>query len=468
VKIVIIGAGAVGFDLARTVSERDHDVVVIEKSLEILTAAQETLDCRFVHGNGVSPLVLEDVGMKDTDLFAAVSDSDEINIIACLTADHLGARVKVARVRSDEYYAGRRPVFKGITQALNPEHEAAHAIREILFQTAAREVYEFARGQVRIIGSRVSEQSYVAGKSLKDLNRTLGADIALVALIKRGEETLIPHGGTVIQPDDMIYFTGARRHVERSLFFVQSRAEALGRVMIVGASNMGLELARDLIAAGVKVKIIDANEERCRTASEQLHRALILRGEPVDAELLTSEGLDEMDGFVAVTDDEEINILSCLVARHHGARKTVCLVNRPEYVPLLPQLGIDAAVSPRLSTATWIAKFVKRGGVVSAEKLGFTGAEILEYRMLAGNRNIGKPLAKVDFPRGAVIGAVIKRERVETPRGTTVLAQDDKVIVFALPEGVAAVERFFAAGVKPGTEPGRDQNDGTDASRETA
>ncbi len=447
-KIVIIGAGAVGSDLARTISEREHDVIVVEKDVDVLGTAQESLDCHFVHGNGVNPATLESIGMAGCDLFAAVTNRDEINLIACLTAHRLGARVKVARVRNDDYFLGSRLALDGIDLAINPDHEAAHSIREILFQTAAREVYEFAGGRVRVVASRVASDSYVAGRRLRDLDREQGENIALVAAVSRGDETVIPNGDTVLQPDDTIYFTGERRLVDRSLYFVQTRGRALNRVMIVGATAMGIELARDLLAAGVKVKLIDDDEARCEHASRQLHRALVLRGDAVDASLLESEGVGEMDGFVAVGGEEEINILACLLARHHGARKTVCLVDRPDYVPLLPDLGIDAAVSPRLSTAAWIARFVKRGAVISAEKLGYTGAEILQLRLGDAHPAAGRPLHKLAFPRHAVIGAVLTRGRVETPRGDTVLRAGDEVIVFALPDAVHAVEDFFAGGAR--------------------
>jgi trk system potassium uptake protein TrkA len=446
VKIVIIGAGAVGFDLARTISEREHDVVVVEQDAERLADVQEQLDCRLVLGNGINPRTLQEIGMKDCDLCAAVSNRDEINIISCLTAHRLGARVKVARVRQEDYYVSGRLVLDGIDLALNPDHEAVHAIREILFQTGATDVHEFAGGHVRIIGARVEPQSYVAGRTLREIDRDLGGRIALVTTIVRGEETLIPRGDTVIEPDDLIYFTGSRPVVDRSLYYIHAQQEPLSRVMIAGANPMGRELARDLLANGVKVKLIDRSEEKCRAAAEQLHRALVLHGDAADSELLASEGVADMDGFVSVSSDEETNIMACLLARHLGARKTVCLVDRPDYVPLLPLLGVDAAVSPRLSAAAWIARFVKRGAVVSAERLGTSGAEFLQFRLGPKGKVTGKRLQELGFPRQAVVGAVFKRGRVVTPRGDTLLEPGDEVVVFALPDGVAAVENFFAEG----------------------
>jgi len=445
-KIVIIGAGAVGFELARTISRREHDVTLVETTQERIDRAAELLDCRFVLGSGVNPEILREVGMKDCDLFAAVTDRDEINIIACQTAHSLGAQVKVARVRQEDYYQGHRLILDGIDMAINPDHEAVHAIRMVLFQTGASEVHEFAGGKVRIIGTRVEEGSTVEGKTLAEINRQLGTRIALVTTIVRGEETLIPHGGTRIQADDQVFLAGRRATADRSLIYFRALTRKLGRVMIVGANAMGRELARDLLAAGVKVKIIDRNEEKCRLASESLRHALVLHGNGTDGSLLESEGVADMDGFVAVSRDEETNIMACLLARHLGAAKTVCLVNRPDYVPLLPMLGVDSAVSPRLSTSAWIARFVKRGAVISAESLGHSGAEILQLRVGSNCKWLGRKLMELDFPQDAVSGAVLKRGKVLTPRGDTVLSAGDEVVVFALSGSAAKVEDFFAGG----------------------
>ena len=442
-KIVIIGAGAVGLDLTRRLTAADNDVVIVDSDPLILQQAQEELDCRFVLASGVNPSVLEEIGMKDCDLFAAVTDRDEINIIACLTASKLGARIKTARVRDEIYYKNGHTVFPEIDLAINPEHEAAHRIREILFRAGAREAYLFAGGRVLVVAAVVEPQSRAAGKSLQQFNAESSGGMALVAVVVRDGQTMIPTGSTVLMPGDTVYFTGTRRLIDRSLTCVHLEREPLQRVMIVGATPMGIELARDLIAARTRVKLIDPDPERCRQASEMLHHALVLNIDPVDSTPLQDEGIGEMDGFVAVGADEELNILSCLLARRHGARRTVCLVNRTDYVELLPQLGIDAAISPRRATAVAVARFVKRGAVVSAEQVGFSDAQILQYRLARGHPAVGVPLARLGFPCHAVIGAVIKKNGVETPGGRTVLKPGDEVLVFTLPDCQDEVDRFF-------------------------
>nr|MEE4268573.1 Trk system potassium transporter TrkA [Candidatus Krumholzibacteria bacterium] len=445
-KIVIIGAGAVGFELARTISRREHDVILVEKTQEKIDRAAEHVDCHFVMGSGVSPEVLRKIGMTDCDLFAAVTDRDEVNIIACQTAHALGARVKVARVRQEDYYEDHRLILDGVDLAINPDHEAVHAIRMVLFQTGANEVHEFAGGKVRISGARVEKGSTVEGLTLAEINRQLGTRIALVTTIVRGEETLIPRGDTRIMADDQVFLAGRRATVDRSLIYFRAMTRKLGKVMIVGANAMGRELARDLMSAGVKVKLIDRNEDKCRLASENLRHALVLHGNGTDSNLLENEGVADMDGFVSVSRDEETNIMACLLARHLGAAKTVCLVNRPDYVPLLPILGVDSAISPRLSTSAWIARFVKRGAVISAESLGYSGSEILQLRVGKGCPWLGNPLKELPFPSDAVIGAVLKHGQVLTPRGDTILRAGDEVVVFALSGSATAVEDFFAGG----------------------
>ena len=445
-KIVIVGAGAVGDDLARHVSRRESDVVVIELDHERAVKAQEHLDCRVVEGNGVSPAFLDTVGMDNTDLFAAVTDSDETNIIACLTAHRLGARVEVARVRSPDYYRGDQLVLDGIDLAINPDLEAVRAMRKILWESAATDVHDFAGGRVRVVGAKVDDSAFVVGKTLQEVEKALGSRWALVITVVRDGVTHIPRGDTVIQQGDQVYIAGARGAVDRALTYVHAPSDRLKNVMIIGAGTTGLELARDLTALGVNVKLIDDDEQRCRRASESLHHVLVLHGDGTDVDFLMSEGVAEMDGFVAVDRSEEANMMACLLAHHHGVGKTVCQVDRPDYVPLLSQLGVDAAVSPRLSTADAIARFVKRGGVVTSHSLGFSGSEILQFRLDKRNKCLDKPLAKVNFPREAVIGAVLKRGEVVTPRGDTILQVGDEVVVFALPTGVAAVESFFSQG----------------------
>lgn len=445
-KIVIVGAGAVGDDLARRVSRRESDVVVIELDPDKVRQAQEHLDCRVLEGNGVNPAFLSEVGMADCDLFCAVTDKDEINIIASLTAHHMGAKVKVARVRSAEYYRSGHLVFNGIDMAINPDLEAVRVMREILWQQAATDVYEFAGGRVRVVGARVAEGAYVTGRSLAQLEEKLGSRWALVITIVRDNETLIPHGGTIIQPGDQVYVAGARGTVEKSLTYVTPPSAELRNVMIVGANRTGLQLARDLVAHGIGVKLIDPDEARCARAAEQLQGVLVLNADGTDLDVLQSEGVGEMDGFVSVSRDEETNIMACLLAHYHGPAKTICKVNRPDYVPLLPLLGIDAAISSRLSTSDAIARFVKRGAVVSSRSLGFSGAEILQFHLEDGLKCLDRPLTRLDFPRNAVIGAVLKRGHVITPRGDTVLQAGDEVVVFALPEGVNEIEKFFTAG----------------------
>ncbi len=445
-KIVIVGAGAVGDDLARSVSRRESDVVVIELDHDRMLQAKEHLDCRVLEGNGVNPSFLDEVGMADCDLFCAVTDKDEANIIACLTAHHLGASVKVARVRSSEFYRAGNLVFDGIDMAINPDIEAVCSMREILWQQAATDIYEFAGGRVRVVGARVGDRAFVTGKSLAEIEQELGSRWALVITVLRRGETLIPRGDTVIEPDDLVYVAGARGTVDKALTYVTTPSAQLQNVMIVGASPTGLELARELTAHGVNVKLIDRNEARCAHAAEQLHHVLVLHADGTDLELLKSEGVDQMDGFVSVSKDEDTNVMACLLAHYHGPAKTICLVNRPDYVPLLPVLGIDAAISPRLSTSDAIARFVKRGAVVSTHSLGYTGAEILHFHLAAGLGCLDKPLSKLKFPRHAVIGAVLKRGHVVTPRGNTVLRAGDEIVVFALPKGVSEVEKFFTPG----------------------
>ncbi len=283
----------------------------------------------------------------------------------------------------------------------------------------------------------------MVGKSLQQVEKALGARWALVISVVRDGQTLIPRGDTVIRTGDQVYVAGARGAVDRALAYVHTPSERFQNVMILGANTIGMELARDLSALGMNVKIIDADEEKCRIASERLHKVLILHGDGTDVDLLQSEGIDSMDGFVSVSKDEETNVLACLLAHHQASARPSASSTAPTTCPAASarrgRRGVSAPFHGRRHRP-----LVKRGGVVSTHSLGYSGSEILQFHLDAKCSCLGKPLAKLGFPRDAVIGAVLKKGHVVTPRGETVLHADDEVVVFALPEGVAAVEKFFS------------------------
>lgn len=442
-KILIVGAGAVGSIVAQRLSREQHDVTLIEADDRHVAHAQETLDALVTAGNGASAAVLLEAGVERADILIAVTDVDEINILACQQAHRLGVETKVARVRNTDYYVDDQPAFDGVDTMINPDRVAVDEIHELLLKRAATDIYEFADGRVQVIGARVGAGSLVVDKSLSEIEREVGARWALVASITRNHRSIIPCGEDVLQEGDQVFLIGRTGKIESALQYVALPSHKVEAVMIVGANRIGINLANALTDEGVAVKILEANEERARKASSRVERALVIHGEATDLDLLRSEGIDEMDGFVAVSNDEEMNLTASLMARHHGARKTICLINRPNYVPLAGIIGVDAAVSPRLSTADAIMRYFRRGNVLSLTSLRENEAELVELEATEHSAVVGKPLASLDFPRNALIGAIIKPYQIVIPRGGDVIELGDKVIVFALPAAVRAVRNLF-------------------------
>ena len=442
-RILIVGAGAVGSIVAGRLSREQHDVTLIEADEANVARAQETLDALVIPGNGASATVLREAGVENADIVIAVTDADEINILACQQAHRVGVKTKVARVRNTDYYIDDAPAFDGIDAMINPDRVAVDEIHELLLKQAATDFYEFAEGRVQVIGARVGAGSLVVDKSLAEIEKVVGTRWALVASITRNHRSIIPCGEDVIQEGDQVFLIGRAGKIESALQHVALPSSAAERVMIVGGNRIGVMLANALTQEGVQVKVIEADEKRAIRASTRVDRALVVRGEATDLDLLRSEGIDDMDGFVAVSDDEEMNLTASLMARHHGARKTICLINRPNYVPLAGIIGIDAAVSPRLSTADAIMRYFRRGSVLSLTTLRENEAEIMELEATERSSIVGKPLAGLDFPRNALVGAIIKPYQVVIPRGGDVIEVGDKVIVFALPAAAKSVRKLF-------------------------
>jgi trk system potassium uptake protein TrkA len=372
-----------------------------------------------------------------------VTDVDEINILACLTAHRLGVPKKIARVRNEDYYVGDSGCFEEIDHLINPDREAVLALHELLMKRAATNIYDFAEGRVQVIGARVGVGAMVVGKSLGEIEREIGSRWALVASISRAGKTIIPCGEDILQEDDEVFIVGRRGKIADALQFLSPPSDPVEAVMIAGANPIGVSLARQLTQEGIAVKLLENHADLAHRASLQLDNTLVLLGDPTDLEFLESEGLADMDGFVAVSEDDDMNLMASLLARTHGARKTIALIRRPNYVPLLSTIGVDAAVSPRLSTADAIMGYFRRGNVLSLTSLKENDAEIVELEANRDSKVVGIPIAELEWPRNALLGAIIKPYQVVIPRGGDEIDPGDRVLVFALPDAVAAVQKLF-------------------------
>ncbi len=449
-KILIIGAGQVGYFLCERLSLEGHEVTLIDRNQEHLRRSEDRLNVLGIAGNGASAETLEQAGIKQTDIFIAVTDLDEVNILACLLAREYGVRTRVARVKSIEYSSGGGVLSKeklGIDLLINPDDAVADEIVKIACRSGAFDVAEFVEGQIQFLGYRIGVESPVCDLTLRELGDIRGMYRFVVTAITRGARTIIPRGDDVIQAGDSIFVFAHQKDMPAIQYLLKleetETKRRTPRAFILGGGRIGLRIARELERLRFDVRLVDQDEARCEKLAAKLTRTMVIHAEGTDVDVLLDEGVEEADVFIAVTDNDETNILCSLLGRQHGATRTFALVNKPQLLNLAPTLGIDACVSPRLAAAGAILKYVRRGEVLSLATIEGSNAEVLEILVPSDSAIIGTPLKELRFPEGAIIGAIVHRDTYEIPSGESVLRAGDRVVVFALPGALTKVERFF-------------------------
>ncbi len=447
-RIVIVGAGEVGTHLARRLSSEGQDVVLIESNPERATTIAEQLDVLTIQGNGSSLPILEQAGIRRARMLLAVTSKDEVNVLACLAASRFDVEFKVARVSNPEYYTSGSVLSReqlGIDLMINPERECAWDTFQLLNSAAATDLVPFGDGSIHLIGVRVKEGAEIASKSLAEIDQLTKQYHFTTVGIVRGGATEIPTGQSVVEVGDQLFVLAPTNELPAIPPMAGYRDFRLRRVMIAGGSPEAVHLARYLADAGVQFTILDTDRRRCLELAELLPDGLILNGDATDLELLEMEGVEGVDGFVAYTGQDEVNLLASLLAKASGARKVISLIHRFEYMRLVTRVGIDAAVSARQSTVSGILRYVRRGRVHSVATLKGIDAEALELHVGPEASVAGKTLMDAEIPKGsAVIGAILRNGSVILPRGRDVLQEGDRVIVFALPDAIEAIERLFA------------------------
>jgi len=447
-NIIIIGAGEVGYNLAKKLSREGHDVVVVDHDPEKIREIDETLDVKSLLGKGSSPGILKQAGMEDAELVIAVTDSDEINMVACLIAGTQSKIPKrIARIRNLEYTRETR-IFDeqhlDIDLCINPEMETARTIVRLIENPGSADFAEFADGRVELLGVKIEEDSYVKGKKLRELQevRSRFPDLkVLIVAISRDDQIIIPHGDETIFVGDILYAVVDRHSISSVLAYLRKEEVPVRRVLIAGGSSIGFEVARQLQDRGIVVRVIEADAGRCERMAESLEKVLILQGEVTDQGLLKEEGIAEADFFISVSDDEDANILASLLAKRLGVKKTITLVRHLHYLSVLPAIGIDAVVSPRLSAIGRIMHYIRKGKVLSVATLKEEDAEVIETVALETSDIVNRPIKTLKFPKGALIGAVVRGGDVIIPGGDDVILPDDRVVIFALQSAIPKVEK---------------------------
>jgi trk system potassium uptake protein TrkA len=453
-KIIILGAGQVGATLAENLAIEANDITVVDHNPVLLSELQDRLDIRTVQGHASHPSTLRAAGADDADMLIAVSENDETNMLACRVAQSLfRTPTKIARVRSAEFLKEDR-LFGNealpVDMLISPEQLVTDYIRRLIQYPGALQVVDFAEGRVRLVGVRAFYGGLLVGRQLKELPQHLpGVDARVAAIYRRGRP-IAPEGDTVIEAEDEVFFIAARNNIPKIMGELRRLDEPVKRVMLAGGGNIGLRLAHAL-EDKIQVKIIEKSRDRARQLSEELHRTIVLCGDAANESLLQEENIEDVDVFCAITNDDEANILSAMLAKRLGARKALSLINRLAYVDLVEGGVIDIAISPQQSTVSALLAHVRRGDMVKVHSLRRGAAEAIEavaHGNPGSSKVVGKRLDQISLPPGTTIGAIVRGEQVIIAHHDTVIKTEDHVILFIVNKKYTRdVEKLFQVGV---------------------
>ena len=454
-KILILGAGQVGSSAAYHLSrEEANEVTVVDMRPDILRELQDRLDIRTVVGNGAHPEVLTRAGANDADIIVALTDADETNMVACQVAYTLfHTPTKIARIRAAEYMSAKDLFTQDaipIDVRISPEQLVCEYIEQLILYPGASQVLDFADGRVRLVGAKADRDGLLVGQQIATLKDHIPNTEARIAAIYRDGKAMIPEGNTVIQENDEIFFIADRKDIRVFMSEMRRLEEPVRRVVIAGGGNIGVRLALALEQTN-QVKIIERDPKRARRISEQLNKAIVLVGDAADEELLLEENIDNVDVFCGLTNSEEANILSSMLAKRLGAHKVMALINRASYVDLVEAGSIDIAISPQQVTIGSLLAHVRRGDVVKVHSLRRGAAEAIEaiaHGEEGDSKVVGRAIEDIPLPRGSAIVALVRDDNVIIAHHDTVVEADDHVILFLTDRRkIEDLEKLFQVGV---------------------
>jgi trk system potassium uptake protein len=443
--IIIAGAGQVGFHVAKMLSNEGHDIVLIDKADDRLSYAESHIDVSVLKGNAISISLLEAAGVRQADLLIAATSSEETNITTAILGKHLGAKRTIVRISNPEFQLENERIDlsqMGIDSMVFPEDLAAKEICRLLKLSGLTDSFEFGDGKLVLTGLVIEEGASLIGQNMIEAAQAHPNLRFTVVAIQRNNRTLIPRGDTVFRIRDHAYFISHAGCAKEIMSMAGKQPFDIHHVMILGGSLIGREFAR-LVQQDYKVKLIELNREKSFELADQLIHTMVINGDGSDVELLEEEGIDDMDAFVAVTGDSETNIISCLVAKNHGVKRTIALVENMDYISLSQNIGIDTLINKKMITINNIFRHVRAGEVEALTSLHGVDSEVLEFRVHQDCRIANIPLKKMQFPRDAIIAGVIRGDDSFIADGQTTIQTDDRVVVFSLPAAIHRVEKFF-------------------------
>ena len=445
-NIIIAGDGEVGFHLAKSLTELDCNITVVDPHSELLKRLESETDLMTIAGSSTSPQVLRDAGVERCDLFLAVLHDESINLMSAILAKRLKAKKTVARITNAELLTPKhRDMMRelGVDEMVCPERIAAKEITNLLNNTVATEFFDFSGGLLTMYVIRLEAESPVVGHCVKELTEMYRElQVRVVAVLRTGEN-IIPHSDTVFQHGDLAYIIGRANQLETVNRVAGKEATSIRRVMIAGGGRIGRYAAMSL-SDRLNITLIEQDRARAENLSAELaNTTLIIHGDATDIELLKDEGLLQADAFIGVTDSSETNVLTCLHAKKLGVRRTIALVENTGFISLSQDIGIDNIINKKLITASYIARFIVKGDAVSSKWLSGTNAEVLELLVGKWAPATRKTIGALGMPQGATIGGVIRGRETILPSRDLQLKQGDKVVVFTLPKAMAEVARLF-------------------------
>ena len=444
-NIIIAGDGEVGVHLAKSLTELDHNITVVDPHSELLKRLESETDLLTIAGDSTSPQVLEDAGVDHCDLFLSVLHDESINLVTCILAKKLRAKRTVARITNAELLAPKhREMFRdlGVDEMVCPERIAAKEITNLLNNSAATEFFDFSGGLLTMYVVRLEEGSPVVGREVREAT-TIYPDLqARVVALLRGGETIIPHGDTVFLAGDLAYIIGRANQLENINRVVGKQAVSIRNIMIAGGGRIGRYAAMTL-GDRMRITLIEDNRRRAEELSAQLDGPLIIHGDATDIELLKEEGLQNVDAFIGVTNSSETNVLTCLHAKRLGVGRTIALVENTGFIDISQDIGIDTIINKKLITASYIARFIVKGDAVSSKWLSGTNAEVIELMVGKHAPATRHTLGELKMPDGATVGGVIRGRETILPSRDLQLQQGDKVVIFTLPKAMAQMAKLF-------------------------
>lgn len=446
-KIIIAGAGDVGFHLAKLLSYESQDTYVIDFDGEKLDYINNHLDVITKKGDATSIKLLKEIGIDTADLLIAVTDSQNTNFTISVIGKSLGVKKTIARIDNSEFLNECEVDFRqfGLDFMISPEELAANEIKMLLDQSSFNDTVAFESGLFNVMGTPLTYKSPILNLTVKEATeRFSDIDFVTIAIKRQGiSQTIIPRGDTTYQLDDQVYFCVPNYSMQDLYPIIGKKQINIKNVMILGGSSIGQKTAHNLCKNNFKVKLIEQNREKAELLAELLNDTLVIHGDGRDLELLEEENIRETDAFIAVTGNTETNIMSCLVAKSKGVKKTVALVENMDYIDISQTIGIQSLINKKLIAASNIFRHIRKGAVLALANLHNIDAEVFEYEVKKGAKVTAKPIKDLRFPKEAVFGGIIRDEKAIMPSGDIQITTGDKVIIFCLPEIISTVERLF-------------------------